>query len=89
MDVPIAGRRTISMTGTTPPATINTVRTENGVPVFTFLGEIGKTYVLECSTDLVNWTPVAVVTNSSGAISHVDNEALNQEKRYYRARLAP
>lgn len=90
VDVPIAGRRVIACAGTTPPATINHAdRDQDGLPVFTFVGEIGRTFVIEYSTDFLTWLSVKTVTNHVGIITHTDTEAPALERRFYRARLLP
>jgi hypothetical protein len=62
-------------------------RNENGQPVFRFLGEAGKTYLLESSIDLRNWTPVTTLTTPDGTIIHTDLDAQEQTSRYYRVRV--
>lgn len=48
-------------------------------------GEIGASYVVESSTDLLNWTPVTTVTNQTGAVD-VPVFTAPTERLYYRAK---
>src|SRR4029453_13587366 len=47
-------------------------------------GEIGRTYLIEASTDLVNWTLVAAPLNSDGTLRFTDPARDNYRQRYYR-----
>jgi hypothetical protein len=55
---------------------------------FTLSGDAGAIYTIEASTDLVNWTQITNVVNSSGAVPIVDPDAANRSQRFYRARPA-
>ncbi len=55
---------------------------------FTLSGDAGAIYKIEASTDLVNWTQITNVVNSSGAVPIVDPDAANRSHRFYRARPA-
>jgi hypothetical protein len=55
---------------------------------FTLSGDAGAIYTIEASTDLVNWTQITNVVNSSGAVPIVDPDAANRSHRFYRARPA-
>ena len=48
-------------------------------------GVTGSNYVVQCSTNLVNWTPIATNSSTSGLINFTDSAAPGG-KRYYRAR---
>jgi hypothetical protein len=90
VNVPIAGRRVISYAGTTPPATINGAeRDASGAPTFSFIGEAGRTYIIEYSPDLKTWYPLKTVVNTTGIMLQTETDALSRECRYYRVRLAP
>ncbi len=52
-------------------------------------GDIGQSYDIEVSTDLVNWIWWTNKLNSNGTISIPDCGATNYSQRFYRARLAP
>ena len=49
-------------------------------------GDAGVSYGIEASTNLLNWTPLITVTNSSGSLNWVDPEAGNFSRRFYRAK---
>jgi hypothetical protein len=50
-------------------------------------GPSGSNYVIEASTDLMSWTPLATNSAPSGTVSYTDTEAIKLPLRYYRARL--
>lgn len=47
--------------------------------------ESGLTYVIEVSSDLVNWTPAATAVGADELLSFIDAEAKDQPRRFYRA----
>jgi hypothetical protein len=51
-------------------------------------GQVGLSYALEASSDLVNWTKVDVQDNTTGSIEFVDQPATNA-MRFYRAVSTP
>jgi uncharacterized repeat protein (TIGR02543 family) len=53
---------------------------------FTVGGEIGVPYLIEVSTDLINWTPLTTQINTTGVLSVVDPDAPNHSQRFYRAK---
>ena len=71
---------TITFTGTQ--------RSTNGAMKLSISGDTGLLYVLEASTNLVNWTKLVVRTNASGTMEFLDTNATNSNRRFYRA-LAP
>jgi hypothetical protein len=52
-------------------------------------GEIGRTYMVEASPDLVNWTLVAAPLNSDGTLRFTDPARDNYRQRYYRVVFEP
>jgi hypothetical protein len=60
----------------------------NGAMQLTIGGDIGRSYDIEVSTDLVNWIWWTNEFNSSGTISIFD-WATNSPQRFYRANLGP
>jgi hypothetical protein len=47
-------------------------------------GVAGRRYVIEASTDLVNWTAVTNIVSAGEAIQFLDREAANFTRRFYR-----
>ncbi len=54
---------------------------------FSFPGEAGLNYVVEVSTDLAEWTPIAIRTGADAMITVQDADASGAEQRFYRVRL--
>ena len=52
----------------------------------TLAGETGVSYVIEASSDLNTWTPVATLTASNGTLNFTDPDAGNSSQRFYRAK---
>ncbi|MDB6035005.1 MAG: hypothetical protein JWM16_5343, partial [Verrucomicrobiales bacterium] len=59
----------------------------NGKFSLTINGDTGVSYLVEASTDLVNWTPIATVVPANGAAVVTDDDSGNLPKRFYRVRL--
>jgi hypothetical protein len=51
-------------------------------------GEIGRTYTVEASSDLTNWTIVAAAVIDDGVLQFSDPGAANSSQRFYRAWLS-
>lgn len=60
----------------------------NLTPVITLTGPTGFSYLVQGSTDLSTWDPVAVVVNTNGSVQFSDPGATNLSHRFYRA-VAP
>ena len=74
---------------TAPPPELTNVRASGGRVQFTFPGQIGRTNVVEVTTDLrppVSWTPVTSYFGVNGPITFRDNSPLPGPRRYYRVR---
>jgi hypothetical protein len=54
----------------------------------TLSGEPGNNYVLEISSNLLDWTNLVTLSNAAGTVEFIDDPATNAQ-RNYRARLAP
>jgi len=52
---------------------------------FTAQGIIGSWFTIECSTNLVDWTPICTNSVTDGAIHFVDPDAAENPQRFYRA----
>jgi hypothetical protein len=72
-----------------PPRLDISCASANGTMQLTLGGDIGRSYDIEVSTDLVNWMWWTNELNSNGTISVGDWEATNFPQRFYRARVSP
>ncbi len=72
-----------------PPRPILTgiSRPPNGLADLSVTGETGLLYLLEGSTDLVNWTWVGVRSNATGAVQFSDPASTNYPSRFYRVSI--
>ena len=61
----------------------------NGEFGLTLSGDAGATYVVEASSDLVHWAPIATVVNTAGTTDVVDPAAGRSLRRFYRVRSGP
>jgi outer membrane protein assembly factor BamB len=52
---------------------------------FTLTDQLGRSYGIEASTDLKNWTRVATFTNLAGVSRFIDAASTNLNRRFYRA----
>ena len=59
-------------------------RQPNGQVQLQFAAEPGPTYVVEASTNLVQWTKLSVRTNTTGTVQFDDPGATNCPARFYR-----
>ncbi|MCX6927578.1 MAG: hypothetical protein NT154_30875 [Verrucomicrobia bacterium] len=65
-------------------------RTTNGQFQFQLAGPVGSNYVIQASTDLITWTPIATnLFTATGFFSITDPSATNYSRRFYRAVLVP
>jgi hypothetical protein len=71
-----------------PFSLLVTTNNGNGQMMLQLSGQPGFDYGLQASTDLVNWTQIAVLENTNGKVNFYDPESTNYTKRFYRA-LAP
>jgi len=60
----------------------------NGQFRFTLLGEPGRTYTIQASTNLVTWTTLTNFVSTTGTNQFADATASNLSQRFYRA-LSP
>jgi len=61
----------------------------NGLPVFQLTGQPGYSYAVEASTNLVDWTNIAVLVNTNGTVPFTDPASSNYNQRFYRAVISP
>lgn len=57
----------------------------NGLPVLQLTGASNYNYLVQSSTNLVDWTPCGVLVNTNGVVQFVDPSATNSTRRFYRA----
>jgi probable HAF family extracellular repeat protein len=60
----------------------------NGMMVYQLAGEPGFDYGLQMSTNLTDWTQIAVLENTTGTVNFSDPDSTNSACRFYRA-IAP
>src|SRR5262249_17980843 len=78
-----------SLVISTPPTLSSMLTLNNGSAQFTLTGTPGDQYTIEFSTDLVNWTDAAKLTNIIGTVQFTDTQASNYLHGFYRCRLSP
>ncbi len=71
-----------------PPFLVNPRTTPEGAFAFTLIGTPGHAYVIEITTNLYQWTPLALVTNLTGQFDFTDTASPASASRSYRARPA-
>ncbi len=64
-----------------------TTFTAPGQFTLSFSGDLGAIFAVESSTNLVNWTQVGTVTNTTGSALFNDNSAGSSPYKFYRLRL--
>ncbi len=81
----ITGQRETRRATTITSATLHGIKTlSDGNRLLTFSGEAGVNYVLEETTDLVDWKPIAELLNSDGTLQYIDLST-NEVNKFYRA----
>jgi hypothetical protein len=71
------------------PPNANLCASTNGSMRLSIGGDIGQTYAIEVSTDLMHWNTWTNQYNTFGTMNLDDNAATNCPQRFYRARLLP
>jgi alpha-tubulin suppressor-like RCC1 family protein len=72
--------------GVTQPITLGILIT-NGAPLLQLTGPAGYSYLVQTSTNLVDWTPTVLLANTNGTASFIDSSAATSGQRFYRAEL--
>jgi subtilisin-like proprotein convertase family protein len=88
----IAGGWSLTLTwgGNSSPALLSSVtQSSSGSYGSTLQGQAGTVYVIEASTDLINWTPILTNTLTSNLWNFVDVNSSNYSRRFYRAVSGP
>lgn len=74
-------------TGVPPPFTFSSPgRQSNGNFQFNFNGQLGRSYSIDASTNLLNWSLLTNVYYTNSALLFIDTANTNFPKRFYRAR---
>lgn len=58
-----------------------------GFPQFSLNGTPGDRYVVEFSTNLLNWSTATTVTNVTGQVWYMDDESNTRPAKFYRGKL--
>ncbi|MDO8590701.1 MAG: hypothetical protein Q7R65_01845, partial [bacterium] len=53
-------------------------------PILEFTGPAGFNYTVEASTNLVDWTSIAILVNTNGTVKFFDRESASYNRRFYR-----
>ena len=61
----------------------------NGNVQIVFNGSPGTKYILEGSTNLVNWFPIVTLSDTTNPVTIIDTNALQNLKRFYRSQVSP
>jgi Immunoglobulin domain len=77
---------TTGFVGVAQPFTL-AVSLTNGVPRLQLTGPSGYNYLVQTSTNLVDWTPLTLLANTSGTVLFLDTAATNSSQQFYRAVL--
>lgn len=88
INVPITGQRTTRYSAGTnsPLPVLSAMRLlSDGDRLITFRGEPGVFYVIEASTDLIEWKPLDELLNNDGVLQYIDASSENFDRRMYRA----
>ncbi len=65
------------------------VRARDGRVQLQLIGTAGRSYVIQASTNLVQWIPLSTNAVAGGSVDFVDTTAVDLKQRFYRAILAP
>ena len=57
------------------------------MPRLQLTGPSGYSYLVQTSTNLMNWTPTALLANTNGTVWFVDSAVTNFNRKFYRAML--
>src|ERR1019366_6896868 len=70
--------------GVTQPITLG-ISLTNGAPLLQLTAATNFTYLIQSSTNLVDWTPMALLLNTNGTSQLLDSAITNSRTRFYRA----
>jgi hypothetical protein len=75
----------IGFAGVSQPLTLRMVTSINGAPLLELIGAAGFNYLIQTSTNLVDWAPTALLVNTNGTVLLADPTVTNLNQRFYRA----
>ncbi len=84
----VSGQRQTLSTAPPQPQLLGATTGANNQFQMNLTGTLNQVWVIQVSTNLVNWTPLFNVTNTLGSIQILDNTAADYPRRFYRA-VAP
>ena len=61
-----------------------TTNASNGLSVYQLTGQPAN-YTVQASTNFADWTDIAILANTNGAVNFVDQNSTNYPYRFYRA----
>jgi hypothetical protein len=70
------------------PRLSSAVRRSDKTFQFQLVGLANKTYLIQASTNLMDWQTLGSATPTNGFLNYIDADAVNWNSRYYRAVLA-
>lgn len=77
----------IAITVANRPRLTNSVKLSPGLFQFALVGDVGTAYLVQHSTNLLNWSTLTTVTNATPTITVQDSTTAGQPQRFYRALL--
>ena len=63
--------------------------TPDGQFLIELLAEPNRSYLLEATTNLIDWLPVVTLSNPTGALRFLEFNARDHPHRFYRVQPAP
>jgi bacillolysin len=77
----------VAITVANRPKLTNSIRLSPSLFQFALMGDVGAVYVVQHSTNLINWITLTTVTNAVPTITVQDSTIAGQPRRFYRALL--
>jgi len=81
----LAGRRQMFRAGAPVAPQFTSIQLLSTGGALTLQGFAGEVYVIQGSTNLVTWTPLAAVTNTADTLDYLDTNATTLTQSFYRA----
>lgn len=77
---------TTGLFGPTQPFSLSqTTNSSNGLRVWELRGQLGYEYIVEATTNLVDWQSITTLLNTNGSVRFIDPGSTNLYQRFYRA----